>query len=77
MGSKVENDDIDCCHSLKPRFGGVFLWPGWLVRLGAATLIDTDPELPRYGRNVVPARLLSEGYSFKYGRLEDAIQSLK
>lgn len=50
--------------------------PGWLVRLGAATLIDTDPELPLYGRNVVPARLLAEGYVFKYPQLDQALQAL-
>lgn len=50
--------------------------PGWLVRLGAATLIDTDPELPLYGRNVVPKRLLDEGYQFEHGDLDTALQAL-
>ena len=50
--------------------------PGWLVRLGAATLIDTDPELPLYGRNVVPKRLLDEGFTFAYAELDAAIANL-
>ncbi len=50
--------------------------PGWLVRLGAATLIDTDPELPLYGRNVVPKRLLDEGFVFDYPQLDGALREL-
>lgn len=50
--------------------------PGWLVRLGAATLIDTDPELPLYGRNVVPKRLLDEGFVFEHADLDAALVDL-
>lgn len=50
--------------------------PGWLVRLGAATLIDTDAELPLYGRKVVPKRLLEEGFRFAYPDLDDALHEL-
>jgi hypothetical protein len=50
--------------------------PGWLVRLGAKTFLDTDPELPLYGRNVVPARLLDEGYAFRYPTLDEALATL-
>lgn len=50
--------------------------PGWLIRLGAATLIDTDPELPLYGRNVVPKRLLAEGFRFEHPDLDEALKSL-
>lgn len=50
--------------------------PGWVVRLGAATLLDTDPELPLYGRHVVPKRLLDEGFEFKYPELESALHDL-
>lgn len=50
--------------------------PAWLVRLGAATVIDTDPELPLYGRNVVPKRLLEEGFVFQQPDLDRAIQNL-
>ncbi|MBX2852820.1 MAG: TIGR01777 family oxidoreductase [Phycisphaeraceae bacterium] len=50
--------------------------PGWLVRLGAATLVDTDPELPLYGRNVVPKRLLDEGFVFEHPDLDAALRDL-
>ncbi|MEO0476162.1 MAG: TIGR01777 family oxidoreductase [Planctomycetota bacterium] len=50
--------------------------PGWLVRLGAATLLDTDPELPLYGRNVVPKRLLDEGFDFAYTDLDSSLRDL-
>lgn len=50
--------------------------PGWLVRLGAATLIDTDPELPLYGRNVVPNRLVEEGFEFAHRDLDRALRDL-
>ena len=50
--------------------------PGWLVRLGAATLLDTDPELPLYGRHVVPKRLLDEGFEFKHPDLNLALRDL-
>jgi hypothetical protein len=50
--------------------------PAWLVRLGAATLVDTDPELPLYGRNVVPAKLLREGFDFHYAELDEALRAL-
>lgn len=50
--------------------------PSWLVRLGAATLIDTDPELPLFGRNVVPNRLLEQGFAFAFSDLDAAIADL-
>lgn len=50
--------------------------PAWMVRLGAATLLDTDPELPLYGRNVVPKRLLEEGFDFQHAELEAALFGL-
>ena len=50
--------------------------PGWLVRMGAATFIDTDPQLPLYGRYVVPKRLLDEGFVFKHPELEAALCDL-
>lgn len=50
--------------------------PAWMVRLGAATLIDTDPELPLYGRNVVPKRLLAEGFTFEHADLGLALREL-
>jgi len=50
--------------------------PGWLVRLGAKTLIDTDPEIVLYGRNCVPKRLLDEGYRFAFPSLSKALADL-
>ncbi len=50
--------------------------PGWLVRLGAATFLDTDPELVLYGRKVTPRRLLDAGYTFAFPTLSDALQDL-
>ncbi|MFK7789445.1 MAG: TIGR01777 family oxidoreductase [Phycisphaeraceae bacterium] len=50
--------------------------PGWLVRLGAATLLDTDAELPLYGRNIVPKRLLDEGFAFSHAELDTALIDL-
>lgn len=50
--------------------------PGWMVRLGAATLIDTDPELALYGRNVIPKRLSGSGFVFKFPDLDDALRDL-
>lgn len=50
--------------------------PGWLVRLGAATLLDTDPELVLYGRRIEPGRLLEAGYEFAFPTLDAALQNL-
>jgi hypothetical protein len=50
--------------------------PAWLVRLGAPLLLRTDPELAIYGRYVVPQRLLSEEFEFKFPRLEEALADL-
>lgn len=50
--------------------------PSWLVKLGAAIVIDTDPELPLYGRNVVPKRLLDEGFAFQHSDLDVALRDL-
>ena len=49
---------------------------GWMVRLGAATVMNTDPELVLFGRNVMPKRLMEEGYSFAHGDLETALSDL-
>ncbi len=44
----------------------------WMVRIGAP-LMGTDPELALYGRYVMPARLLAEGFSFRHPTLESAL----
>lgn len=48
----------------------------WMVRLGAATVLRTDPELALYGRYVVPARLLASGFEFKFPRLPESLADL-
>jgi uncharacterized protein len=47
-----------------------------MVRLAAPLLFRTDPELVIYGRYVTPARLLSEGFSFAFAQLDDALRDL-
>ncbi len=48
----------------------------WMVRLGAPLLMRTDPELALYGRYVLPRRLMSEGFTFRYPGLEGALGEL-
>lgn len=48
----------------------------WMVRLGAKWILRTDPELALYGRNVIPARLESELFSFHYPELDAALRDL-
>lgn len=49
--------------------------PGPLVHLGAF-LLRTDPELALLGRRCVPARLLGEGFVFRFPTLPEALQDL-
>ncbi|NUQ51942.1 MAG: DUF1731 domain-containing protein [Phycisphaerales bacterium] len=48
----------------------------WMVRLGATLALRTDPELALYGRYVVPARLMSEGFEFRFGSLDAALAEI-
>lgn len=50
--------------------------PAWLVRLGAALVLRTDPELALYGRFVLPRRLLDEGFTFRFPQLAPALSDL-
>lgn len=50
--------------------------PEPLVRLGALTVLDTDPEIALYGRYVRSKRLEDEGFQFKYPELETALEDL-
>jgi NAD dependent epimerase/dehydratase family enzyme len=50
--------------------------PAWLVRLGAAMILRTDPELALYGRYVVPKRLIAEGFEFSFPTLGQALADL-
>jgi len=47
----------------------------WMVKLGAA-IVGTEPELVLYDRQIIPERLLKEGFKFKYNTIEDALKDL-
>jgi len=47
----------------------------WMLEIGAF-LLRTETELILKSRFVVPERLLTEGYSFKYPSLDDALQHI-
>lgn len=47
----------------------------WMLNLGAK-VIRTEPELVLKSRWVIPNRLIKEGFMFKYGRLEQALQHI-
>ena len=49
---------------------------GWMVRIGAPLVLRTDPELALYGRYVVPGRLQTEGFDFRFPNLAEALQDL-
>lgn len=49
--------------------------PSWLISVGA-WLIRTEPELLLKSRWVAPGRLLKDGFTFKYPRLEAALATL-
>lgn len=49
--------------------------PEWLFKI-AAFVIGTEPELVLKSRWVVPAKLLENGFQFKYGQPEHAINTL-
>lgn len=48
----------------------------WMVRIGAPLLLKSDPDLALYGRYVIPARLISEGYQFKFSNCAEALKNL-
>ena len=48
----------------------------FMVRLGAPLVLRTDPELALYGRYVVPKRLMSEGFEFRFPTLDVALADL-
>jgi len=49
--------------------------PEWLIKLGAK-LIRTEPELVLKSRNVVPKRLLDNGFNFIHSDIEIALDDL-
>ncbi|RZJ64247.1 MAG: TIGR01777 family protein [Flavobacterium sp.] len=60
-------------HKVNMPFG--FGIPETLLKLGAA-LIGTETELVLKSRNVIPARLVKEGFKFSYPTLDDAVKNL-
>ncbi|QRG66430.1 TIGR01777 family oxidoreductase [Brevibacillus choshinensis] len=50
--------------------------PAPFVMLGAYLVMRTDPSLALTGRNCVPTKLLSHGFSFGYTNLEEALRDL-
>lgn len=59
--------------SLNKRFG--FNQPKWLLNLGAK-IIGTETELILKSRNVIPKKLMSTGFTFKYPTLQATINNL-
>nr|WP_321224941.1 TIGR01777 family oxidoreductase [uncultured Psychroserpens sp.] len=49
--------------------------PEWLIKLGAK-LIGTEPELVLKSRNVIPDRLLKNGFNFLHSDIEIALDDL-
>jgi uncharacterized protein (TIGR01777 family) len=60
-------------HTLNIPFG--LQHPKWLLEFGAK-LIGTETELVLKSRNVIPEKLLDNGFKFKYIKIEDAIDAL-
>ena len=50
--------------------------PAWLLEIGSA-LIGTESELLLKSRWVLPKNLLDEGFSFKFRKLDEALDELK
>ncbi len=49
--------------------------PEWILKIGAK-IIGTEPELVLKSRNVIPERLINEGFKFKFHTIEKTIQNL-
>lgn len=50
--------------------------PAFMVRLVGKFILRTDPALALEGQFAVPARLLGEGFKFKYAQLHPALRNL-
>lgn len=50
--------------------------PAFMVRLGAALILRTDPELALFGRYCVSRRLREEGFTFSFPELPEALANL-
>jgi hypothetical protein len=49
--------------------------PTWLLKFGAK-LIGTEAELVLKSRNVIPQRLLNNGFKFQFIQIEKALSNL-
>ena len=49
--------------------------PEWLLKIGAK-IIGTEPELVLKSRNVIPERLLKEGFKFKHVTIYETVSKL-
>lgn len=50
--------------------------PSLIVKLGAYTVMRTDPSLALTGRNCIPKRLLDSGFTFQYTDLSNTLKEL-
>ena len=48
--------------------------PGWVMRLMVGEMAD---ELLLTGQRVMPTKLLSTGYEFRFGELRDAVANIE
>lgn len=49
--------------------------PKWLLEFGAK-IIGTETELVLKSRNVIPEKLLNEGFTFKYANIDETIKAI-
>jgi uncharacterized protein len=65
-------------RTLRGAFGAPFGLPAtrWMLEIGAFFL-RTETELMIKSRRVVPARLLREGFEFRYPRMEEAAREIE
>ncbi len=64
-------------QTLRMATGRLFGLPAfkWMLMIGAA-IIGTETELILKSRWVLPAKLLEEGFEFRYPRLDDAMKNI-
>jgi len=64
-------------HSIRKAYGVSFGLPApaWLLAIGAK-IIGTETELILKSRWVKPTILLNNGFEFKYGKIDDAMEAL-
>jgi uncharacterized protein (TIGR01777 family) len=48
---------------------------GWMVRIAAPLLLNSDPDLALYGRYCVSRRLKEEGFEFEFPDVRSALQN--